>query len=121
MLQTHFESSRSCNIERRVRKILDVAHVIEMACVMKMVDVLGLNADLAQHFARRMPAAHAIGIGQHFAVSFVVVADVHHRKLALALDHDVAIRQLARALIVHAVDQAALRIVRHRRIFHHPQ
>ncbi len=69
----------------------------------------------------RMPAAHAVRIGQHLAVGLVVVADVDHRELALALDHDVAIRQLARALVVHAVDQAALRIIGHGREFHHPQ
>ena len=89
---------------------------------MKMVETSsGCNADLTQHFVRRMPAAHAVGIGQHLAVRLVVVADIHHRELALALDDDVAIRQFARALIVHAVDQAALRIVGNRGIFHHPQ
>ncbi len=86
-----------------------------------VVDVLGRDPDLAQHLARRMPPAHAVRIRQHLAVRLVIVADVHHRELALALDHDVAVRQLARALIVHPVDQAAQRILGHRRVFHHPQ
>ncbi len=96
--------------------------MIEMAMGDEDVgNVLGLDADLAQHFARRMPAAHTVRIGQHLAMRFVVVSDIHHRKLALALDDDVAIRQLARSLVVHAVDQAALRIIGNGGEFHDPQ
>jgi hypothetical protein len=110
------------NIEPGVGKILDVSHVIEVTMGDENVrNILGLDADLTQHLARRMPTAHTVRVSQHLAMRLVVVADVHHRQLALALDHDVAIGQLARALVVHAVDQAALRIVRNRGVFHHPQ
>jgi hypothetical protein len=99
----------------------DVPHVIEVTMRNENVrNIFGLNADLTQHFARRTPAPHAIGIRQHLAMRLVVVADIHHRKLALTLDHDVAIRQLARALVVHAVYQPAQRIIRNRGVFHHP-
>ena len=109
------------DVERRVRELLDVPHVIEVRVRDEDAGHLRRrHPALGQHRLRRLPVAHAVARRQHLAVRLVVVADVDHRRLALALEHDVAIGHLAVALVVRAVDEQAGGLFEHMRIFHDP-
>jgi hypothetical protein len=47
------------------------------------------------------------------AVILVVITDIDHDRVALAFDHDVAIRKLHVSLVMGSVDHATLVVLRH--------
>src|SRR5262249_59477695 len=67
-----------------------------------------------------LPVLDAVTVREHLAVLPMVVADVDRRHHVRALDDDVAVRHLAVALIVSAVDEEARRLIDDVRVLHYP-
>ena len=92
------------NVEFGIRKIFDIAEMVKMRMSNEHRVNLGRGqANTGQHIRGGTPVLHAKLVAQMLAIIFIIIADIHHRNMAVAFYNGITIGKFYVALIVRPI------------------